>query len=74
MLEPKSGVFVGKISAIVRDKLWEKTVSSVRAGSAILAYQTNNSQGYALRSHGEPSRQVVLVDGLQLINIPYKTN
>ena len=74
MLEPKSGVFVGKVSAMVRDKLWEKTVKSVKSGSAILDYQTNNPQGYILRSHGEASRQVVDVEGLQLIKIPLKSN
>lgn len=32
MLEPKTGVFIGTISAMVRDKLWERVCASMHEG------------------------------------------
>lgn len=66
-LEVKSGVFVGDVSARVRDKLWEKVCASRKDGSAIMIYGTNTEQGYALRTEGDTSREVVDFDGLFLI-------
>lgn len=70
LLEPKTGVFVGRVSAMVRDKLWERVCRGVRDGGAVLVFTADTEQGFALRTHGDPSRQVVDFDGLALIRIP----
>lgn len=67
MVEPKTGVFVGKLSAMVRDRLWERVCEGTKGGSGILVHATDNEQGYAFRLHGTPSREVVDFEGLSLI-------
>lgn len=70
MLEPKAGVFVGTLSAMVRDKLWEKACKNVRDGGCMLIYRTNNEQGFAIRLHGQCKRAAIDFEGLTLIRIP----
>jgi CRISPR-associated protein Cas2 len=70
MLEPKTGVFVGTLSALVRDKLWEKVCSSVGVRGAILVHSSDTEQGYSIRLWGSPDRAVVDLEGLHLIRIP----
>lgn len=70
MLEPKAGVFVGTISAAVRDLLWEKASREVAEGGVTLIYHTNNEQGFAIRSFGDTSRQVEEWEGLFLVRRP----
>ena len=70
MQEPRTGVFVGSMSAMVREKLWEKSCREAKNGSVIMVYSTNNQQGYGMRSSGEASRQIVDIEGLQLVMIP----
>lgn len=67
MVELRSGVFVGNLSAMVRDKLWEETCRKLRSGAAILVYTTNNEQGFALRLSGDLRREVADFDGLLLV-------
>jgi CRISPR-associated protein Cas2 len=70
LLEPKTGVFVGEVSGMVRDKLWERICGSVAAGGALLIHSADTEQGYAIRVHGDTSRAVVDFDGLSLIRLP----
>jgi len=67
MLEPHAGVFVGKVSAMVRDKLWEKVCKESRGGGCIMIHNTNNEQGFAIAVWGLTSRSVVDVEGILLI-------
>ena len=70
MLEPKAGVFVGTVSAAVRDLLWEKACQEVEEGGATLIYRADNEQGFAIRSFGDTSRQVEEWEGLFLVRRP----
>lgn len=70
MLEPKAGVFVGQVSAAVRDLLYEKACREVETGGVTLIYTTNNEQGYAIRSYGDTTRQVEEWEGLFLVRRP----
>ena len=67
MLEVKPGVFLSKVSAIVREALWNKVKEDARATGAILAYSAPTEIGYLMEMHGEPTRSIVDMDGLQLI-------
>ena len=76
LVQPHTGVFVGKVSALVRDKLWDRVVWSLasikprksgRRPGAILVYTTNNEQGFALRVTGETDQEVVDFEGLYLV-------
>ncbi len=71
LLEPTSGVFVGHVSARVRDKLWEKCINAKRMGSVVQIWSTNNEQRLQIRMAGDTRRELVEFEGLQLIRIPH---
>jgi CRISPR-associated protein Cas2 len=70
MLEIHTGVFVGSLSALVRDLLWEHICDTMRNGAGALVYQTNTEQGFTMKVCGKTSRKLRDFDGLQLIQIP----
>ena len=76
LIEVQTGVYVGSVSAVVRDLLWDKVVQHARSGRCTQMYRTNNEQGFAIRMHGDPSRTLVNIEGYQLIavkNARYET-
>lgn len=70
LVEVKTGVFVGHVSARVRDKLWEKYESAKRLGGVTQIWSTNTEQKFQMRMTGDTSRQIVEMEGLQLVRIP----
>jgi CRISPR-associated protein Cas2 len=70
LLEPKAGVFVGSVSGMVRDLLWEKVCQGARSGGCTMIHTSNREQGFAIRMHGDPSRLVEDFEGLFLIRVP----
>jgi CRISPR-associated protein Cas2 len=72
LVEPKPGIFIGHVSALVRDKLWEKCCRSAKAGGVLQAWSTNNEQRYAIRTYGRTKRQVMEFDGVQLMAVPHQ--
>lgn len=69
LLEISAGVFVGHVSAKVRDQLWERIVGLVRDGRAIMVYSARNEQHLAFRVH-RADWTPVDCDGLELIRRP----
>lgn len=72
MLEPRTGVFVGRISAMVRDKLWDKAVKGAKGGAGILLFSSQTEQGFAVRTFGDTNRVVMDWEGLLLVHVPQK--
>ncbi len=72
LLEVKPGVFVGKVSAMVRENLWAKVYDMENISGAVLLYSMNNEQGFQMEMCGEPNRRVININGLQLIGINEK--
>jgi CRISPR-associated protein Cas2 len=70
LLEPKSGLYVGTVSAMVRDRLWEKCVKGLRDGALMQIWNTNNEQGFAMRTMGITQRELIDMEGLQLLREP----
>lgn len=70
MLEVQSGVFVGTLSTLVRELLWEYVCEKMQDGAGALLYQTNNEQGFGMQVCGTTSRRLRDFDGLQLFQIP----
>lgn len=68
-LEPKAGVFVGRVSALVRDQIWDKICGECRGGGSLLIYRSDSPQGFTMRTHGRLTRQLRDFDGLQLVKI-----
>ncbi len=69
MLEPRTGVFVGRLPAIVRDKLWEGVCHHLRGGGAVLVQSADTEQGYTFRVWGEPRREIVDFEGIWMVRI-----
>lgn len=70
LIEPHTGVFVGHVNAMVRDRLWDKCCKAKRAGGVVQVWSTNTEQRMRMRMDGVTKRTVVDFDGLQLIRVP----
>ena len=70
LIEPKSGIFIGDVSARVRDLLWEKCRNRKSSYGVIQVWNSNNEQKFEIRMEGDTSRELILEEGLQLIRIP----
>ncbi|PST47170.1 type I-E CRISPR-associated endoribonuclease Cas2 [Bifidobacterium callitrichos] len=69
LLEISAGVFVGHVSARVRDRLWERVTGMVKDGRAIMVYSARNEQHLAFRVH-RSDWSPTDCDGLELIKRP----
>lgn len=67
LLEPNPGLYVGTVSARVRDELWATLTAVVGDGAATLIHPADTEQGYELRTAGTRRRRPVNFDGLTLI-------
>lgn len=67
MIEPQAGVFVGNISAMVRDKLWDYVLEEAPDASAMLLHTAQTEQGYSIRCAGDTSRRPRDFEGITLI-------
>jgi len=59
LIEPHPGVFVGDVSAMVRDRLWDKCCTRCRSGGVIQAWTTNTEQGFDIRAFGLTRREII---------------
>jgi CRISPR-associated protein Cas2 len=69
LLEISPGVFIGGPSARIRDVLWAEVQQYADTGRALLAYSTNNEQGFTFRTHDHKWHPVDH-EGLTLIHRP----
>lgn len=69
LLEVAPGVFVGRVSARVRDELWDITCEGVSDGTALLITSSNNEQGFEVRNWGHRWKPVDL-DGFVTLQRP----
>lgn len=70
LLEISAGVFVGRVSARVRDAIWARIIEMCDNGRAIMAFSANNEQGLEFKVHRH-DWEVVDLDGLRLIRRPH---
>ncbi|MCP9946022.1 type I-E CRISPR-associated endoribonuclease Cas2e [Streptomyces somaliensis] len=67
LLEVTPELYIGTVSARVREELWSTVTATVGDGTAVLAYPSNNEQGFTLRTAGSQRRSPIDFDGLTLI-------
>lgn len=67
LLEIKPGVFLGSVSARVRERLWAMVLGRKRLGACALVADAPNEQGFTIVTAGDDARSVVDLDGLQLV-------
>lgn len=73
LLEIAPGVFVGRLSARVREQLWQRVCSFVKSGRAIMVYSARNEQHLEFEVF-QPDWVPVDCDGLKLIKRPVGTD
>lgn len=69
LLEISPGVFVGHVSARVRERLWERATSLLKNGRAIMLFSARNEQHLDFKVHRADWIPEDL-DGLQLVRRP----
>ena len=66
LLQPHTGVFVGHVSARVRDLLWKRIEKSLRDGAGIMIYPATSEQGFEIKTIGHTKKIIQDFDGLKL--------
>ena len=69
LFEINTGVYVGKVSARVREELWARICESVRQGQATMVYPAPGEQRMEFRVHNT-TWEVVDYDGVKLMRRP----
>lgn len=69
LMEISTGVFVGRVSARVREKIWERVVLLCKSGRAVMVYPAANEQGLNFFVHGD-TWEPIDFDGLKLMLRP----
>lgn len=67
LLELKPGVFVGSVSALVRDQLWDQCRVKIKEGGIWQIYHSNNEQGFLMRQEGDTGKKLVDFEGILLV-------
>lgn len=69
LIETMNGIYIGDLSARVRDKLWDACEKSRKGGTVFQAWSTNTEQGFIMRMIGG-EREVVDWEGLYFVREP----
>ncbi len=70
MIEPKAGIFLGRMTARIRDELWLKALAGCKGGAVLQMWSATGEQGFQFRAHGDTSRKLREFEGLHLVEIP----
>lgn len=66
------GVFVGRTTSSVSDRLWERTTKELATGAMTMVITDSiREQGYSIRVAGTDPPEAIDLDGLQLIATRY---
>jgi len=69
LLEVSAGVFVGQVSARVREHLWERIKETIKDGRVTMVFNTNNEQRLDFRVHNS-AWEPIDFDGIKLMLRP----
>ncbi|MGA5321602.1 type I-E CRISPR-associated endoribonuclease Cas2e [Streptomyces seoulensis] len=67
LLEVTPELYVGTVSARVRDELWASVAACTGDGMSVLIHPSDNEQGFEIRTAGTRRRSPVDFDGMTLI-------
>ena len=68
LLEVRAGVYVGDISAKVREMIWYQISQLADDGNVVMAWSTNTESGFDFTTYGDNRRMPVDFDGLRLVS------
>jgi CRISPR-associated protein Cas2 len=67
LLEVRAGVYVGDVSARVREMIWEQINALADDGNVVMIWATNTESGFDFVTYGENRRMPVDFDGMRLV-------
>lgn len=68
LLEVRAGVYVGKASRRLRERIWEEIMTGIGPGNAVMAWRVGTAeQGFDLKTAGVNRRVPVDWQGLRLV-------
>ncbi|TPQ24386.1 type I-E CRISPR-associated endoribonuclease Cas2e [Methylomonas koyamae] len=68
LIEIRAGVYVGDLSAKVREMIWAQIEQGVEEGNAVMVWSTNTESGFDFLTLGKNRRLPVELDGLKLVS------
>ncbi|ELO9004751.1 type I-E CRISPR-associated endoribonuclease Cas2 [Salmonella enterica] len=68
LLEIRAGVYVGDVSANIREMIWQQVSVLTDEGNVVMAWATNTESGFEFQTFGENRRIPVDLDGLRLVS------
>lgn len=66
LIEVQTGVFVGNVTKMVRDELWQIAQKEAKEGSVCFVWNSNNEQGFKVLLHNNRRRHVIDQEGYLL--------
>lgn len=67
LVEVRSGVYVGCLSAKVREMIWENIEAGLLDGNAVMIWKSCTESGFEFRTKGLNRRTPIMMDGIQLV-------
>lgn len=68
LLEIRAGVYVGRYSRRVRERIWREVVDLIDDGDAVMTWSTPSDQGFDFATVGTNRRMPVDFDGMKLVS------
>jgi CRISPR-associated protein Cas2 len=68
LVEIRAGVYVGDLSAKVREMIWSQVEAGIEEGNAVMVWSTNTESGFDFLTLGKNRRLPVELDGLKLVS------
>ncbi|QAV21930.1 type I-E CRISPR-associated endoribonuclease Cas2e [Proteus hauseri] len=67
LLEVRAGVYIGNVSARIREMIWQQINELAENGNVVMAWGTNTESGFDFQTYGENRREPIDFDGLRLV-------
>lgn len=67
LLEVRAGIYVGDVSARIRDMIWEQTNALADEGNVVMIWATNTESGFDFVTYGQNRRMPIDFDGMRLV-------
>lgn len=68
LLQVRAGIYIGNVSAKVREMIWEQCETFYEEGNIVMAWQTNTESGFDFQTLGENRRIPIEMDGVRLVS------
>jgi CRISPR-associated protein Cas2 len=68
LLEVRAGVYIGDVSAKVREMIWQQVEIGLETGNAVMVWKTNTEAGYDFETLGINRRVPKEMDGVKLVS------